>query len=199
MDYDYNFDRFLHYFLGTITQQQKSAKKYKMKQEVLGIIVLTQPYTITQKTGEPIQDCVMKLDFNLKNLNDETIKIWGHNLKFLNPHPKYQDKSIPSNYQDWLDLIRQSVQKDVAYTLNLNNPGISKAVDLVDYENITPEELEKAKKTEGRKIMRKILEEKLKEKEKIIEQNKQELEQKDYELQQQAELIKKLQVQLKKQ
>ncbi len=81
IDYDHNFDRFLHYFLGTITQQQKKAKEYKMKQDVLGIIVLTQPYTLKQKTSEPIQDSVMKLDFDLRNVKDEIIKIWGHNSK----------------------------------------------------------------------------------------------------------------------
>ena len=218
IDYDYNFDRFLHYFLATIIQQQKTSKKYKIQQDVLGILVLTKPYIITQKNDEPIQDSIMTLDFDLKNLKNETIKIWGHNLKFLNAHPKYKDKSIPSNYQDWLNLIQQSVKNDITYTLNLNNPGISKAVKLINFKNITPEELERAKKQEGRKITRKILEEKLEkkdqeleQKDQELEQNQQELEQQDQkleqkdqeleqnqqELEQQAKLIQKLQEELK--
>ena len=183
IDYDYNFDRFLHYFLNTITQQQKSSKEYKIQQEVLGVIVLTQPYTITQKTGEPIQDSVMSLDFNLRNFDNEEIKLWGHNLKFLNPHPKYENSNTEPAYKDWLDLMRQSVQRKVSYTLNLNNPGISKAVDLIDYEHITSEELEKAKRKEGRKIMRKILEnqfkDKLKEKERELSRKEQLIQQKN--------------------
>jgi len=201
IDYDYNFDRFLHYFLSTITQQQQSSKEYKMQQEVLGVIVLTQPYTITQKTGEPIQDSVMTLDFNLRNFDNEEIKLWGHNLKFLNPHPKYENSNTKPAYKDWLDLMRQSVQKNVTYTLNLNNPGISKVVDLIDYEHITSEELEKAKRKEGRKIMRKILEQKfknklkekdreLKQKEQKIQQKEQALAAKEQEIQQKEQALK---------
>ena len=37
IDYDYNFDRFLNYFLATIIEQQKSAKKYKIDKIVYGI------------------------------------------------------------------------------------------------------------------------------------------------------------------
>ncbi|OQX98935.1 MAG: hypothetical protein B6I24_04090 [Bacteroidetes bacterium 4572_128] len=50
--YDYNFDRFLHYFLAAITQQQKRANTgYDIKKTVLAVIVLTQPYKIHNKTG----------------------------------------------------------------------------------------------------------------------------------------------------
>lgn len=202
VDYDYNFDRFLHYFLGVIIQQQKKAKEYKIKQEVLAVIVLTQPYTLTQKNGEPLQDNYMSLDFNLKNLKGDLINIWGHNLVFLNPHPKYENPKTLEKYKDWLDLFRQSVHEKIKYTLNLNNPGISKAVDLINYDNMTSEELEQAKITEGRKIMKKIIEEKAEKKiakkyEKKLEKKDLQIEKKDNELKEQAKLIEKLQKQLK--
>ena len=59
IDYDYNFDRFLHYHMMAVAQLQRSAKDYKIEQTVYTIIVLTAPYKIDQKTGEPIKDEVM--------------------------------------------------------------------------------------------------------------------------------------------
>ena len=191
MDYDHNFDRFLHYFLQTITEQQKAAKDYSIKQEVLAVVVLTQPYLVNKKTGKAIQDNVLSLDFDLKNLKGEIVKIWGHNLVFLNPHPKYEDPNTPENYKDWLDLIRQSVQENKKYTVNLNNKGIAKVVELIDYEKTTPQERRLIKITEGRRIMkakeRARLHSAKKELEKSLfelEQNKQRLEQNKQELQQ---------------
>lgn len=186
IDYDHNFDRFLHYFLQTITEQQKEAKDYNIKQEVLAIVVLTHPYLVNKKTGNAIQDNVLTLDFDLKNLKGEIIKIWGHNLVFLNAHKKYEDLNTPKNYKDWLDLIRQSVQGKGKYTLNLGNKGIAKVVDLIDYEKTTPAERRLIKITEGRRVMKAKERAKLhnvkKELEKskeIIEQNNQALEQKN--------------------
>ena len=162
IDYDYNFDRFLHYFLNVITEQQRTAKNYKMKQDVLAVVVLTRPYVIDQKTGEPIIDNVMKLDFNLENLKGKKIKLWGHNIYFLNPHPLYKNTDTPARFQDWLDLFQSSIEEKVDYTLNLNNPGISGAIKLIDYDKISPQELQEAKITASKKAMRVFLEEKTK-------------------------------------
>ena len=197
IDYDYNFDRFLYYFLQTITQQQKNAKNYTIKQDVLAVVILTHPYKINKETKQAVQDNVLKLDFDLKNLKDEVIKMWGHNLVFLNPHPKYKDPKTPARYEDWFNLIRQSVQQNKKYTLNLNNVGIAKAVDLIDYENLSPEEIRQGKITEGRKIVKKMDLEEINELKEELQQNKQELQENKEELQQQAELIEKLEAQLK--
>jgi hypothetical protein len=40
IDYDYNFDRFLHYFTMAIAQQQQSALEYKIDKTVYSIVVL---------------------------------------------------------------------------------------------------------------------------------------------------------------
>ena len=159
IDYDYNFDRFLHYFLNVITEQQRNSQEYEMQQDVLAIVVLTQPYIISKKTGQPMKDNVMKLDFDLENLRGEKIKLWGHNIVFLNPHPKYEDKTTPVKYQDWLDLFQSSIEEKVEFSLNLKNLGIQQAINLIDYENLTPRELAEAKITSSKKAMRKLLEE----------------------------------------
>ena len=50
IDYDYNFDRFLHYFLTLISNQQKNASAYKFTQRVLGVVVFARPSVSTRKT-----------------------------------------------------------------------------------------------------------------------------------------------------
>jgi hypothetical protein len=46
VEYDHHFDRFLHYFLMLITEQQRSAKEYNIDQTVYMIVVL---YTVAPK------------------------------------------------------------------------------------------------------------------------------------------------------
>lgn len=187
IDYDYNFDRFLHYFLSVITEQQRSAAKYRMEQQVLAVVILTRPYIIDQITGEPISDNVMTLDFDLENLNGEKIKIWEHNIVFLNPHPKYEKEDTPAKYKDWLDLFQNSINENVSFSLNIRNAGIAKVVELIDYERISPQELEEAKIAASKKAMLKLIEEKgikegKQEAEKIIQEKTQQLEEKDQQL-----------------
>ncbi len=193
MDYDYNFDRFLHYFISVIIEQQKNAKEYKMKQDVLAIVVLTQPYSATTKMGMPIQDNMLKLDFDFQNYKKEKIKIWGHNLVILNPHPKYKDIDTPKKYNDWLDLFRLSTQtskmNNITYTLNYNNTGIARAVKLADYNNMSPQEMHEAKKQEGRKIVLTALNNNLEQAKKKLDQKDKELEQKDQALEQKDQAL----------
>lgn len=157
IDYDYNFDRFLHYFLMVIAEQQKSASEYKFKQDVLSVVILTRPYKINQRTGEPIRDSVMVMDFNPHNLKKELVDIWGHQFVWLNPHPKYKEEGLPKSYQDWLDLFYCSMSEPVNYRLNMGNLGIAKAVSMLDYEQIDPSTLEAMKIDEGKKIMLNII------------------------------------------
>jgi len=153
IDYDYNFDRFLHYFLTLISNQQKSALDYKFTQRVLGVVVFSRPYRFSQKDGQPVKDNVMIMDFNPRNLKGELIKLYDHNMIYLNASRKYQDDETPKNYQDWLDLFYASMKEPVNYSLNLNNKGIAKAINLIDYNKLDPFTLQKMKQDEGRKAM----------------------------------------------
>jgi len=159
IDYDYNFSRFLHYFLMVLADQQKTAGEYEPEQQVLGVVILTNPYKINQKTGKPIKDSVLLIDFNPRNLNDELIKLWEHNLVFLNPHPKYKNLDTPKNYQDWLDIFASSVDKKrESISINLNNKGIAKVVELIQLEKLDPATLDQMKIDNSRKAMIKIVE-----------------------------------------
>jgi len=151
IDYDHNFDRFLHYFLTLISNQQKSSADYKFKQRVLGVVVFARPYRFDTKDGQPIRDNVLIMDFNPRNLKGDLIKLYEHNMVFLNPLKKYQNEETPKNYQDWLDLFYASMKEPVNYKLNVNNKGIARAIKIIDYDKLDAETLRKMKETEMRK------------------------------------------------
>jgi hypothetical protein len=158
IDYDYNFNRFLNYFISLIIEQQKKASKYLIPQTVLGVVVLTRPYKIDQLTGEPIQESVMTIDFDPRNPKDERIKLWRHQLLFLNPNPKYRNEETPHNYQDWLDLFSKSIDEDINIVLNIKNAGIAKTIQLIEFETLDPTTLYEMKISEGKKAMISIIE-----------------------------------------
>ncbi len=167
IDYDYNFNRFLNYFVSLLIEQQQKASKYKIPQTVLGVIVITRPYKIDQLTGEPIKEDVMSIDFDPRNLKDEKIRIFNHKLLFLNPHPKYQNSDTPKKIKDWLDLFRLSIDNNMGITLNLTNKGIAKTVNLIEYEKLDAETITNMKISEQKKAMISIVKNEGKYEEKI--------------------------------
>ncbi len=150
VEYDHHFDRFLYYFLMLIAEQQKKSKEYNIEQTVYLIVVLTAPYTISEKNGKPIKDEVLLININPQTLDGKLRDLYGHQFVCLNPnHP---NKSTPQRIRDWLDLIYQSIHSPERPKLNLENQGIKKAVELISFENLTPEERAQAKNKEASKI-----------------------------------------------
>ena len=157
VEYDHNFDRFLHYFLMAITEQQRRSKEYGINQTVYLIVVLTAPYKIVEKNGKPILDEVLLLKLNPRILKDEERELFGHQFVCLNPnHPEKDTPKKP--IRDWLDLIYQSIYNSGRPVINLQNEGIRRAAELIEIDNISPEELELKKKTEAGKIAKTIYE-----------------------------------------
>ncbi len=151
VEYDSHFDRFLHYFLMLIAEQQKNAKEYNIDQTVYVIVVLIAPYTINEKSGKPVLDEVLLLKLNPQTLKGEIRDLYGHQFVCLNPnHP---DKDTPKQIRDWLDLIYQSIHNPARPTLNTDNEGIRKAIELISFENLTHEERTQAKNKEAAKIV----------------------------------------------
>jgi hypothetical protein len=147
VEYDSHFDRFLHYFLMLLAEQQKTAKAYKIEQTVYVIVILTEPYTINEKSGLPIRDEVLLVKLNPKTLKGIERDVFGHQLMCLNPNHPAED--TPKAIRDWLDLIYQSIHNPKRPVLNLENEGIRKAVELISFENLTPVERTQAKNKEA--------------------------------------------------
>lgn len=143
VEYDHNFDRFLHYHLQATTEQQRSSEDYSVEKTVYTIVVMTAPYKVNSKTNELYKDEVLISALNPKNLNGIERKLFNHELIYLNPNYKGQD--TPPNYRDWLDLIYESIHNPENPKINTKNLGVKRATEIVSYENISPEEWEEAK------------------------------------------------------
>jgi PD-(D/E)XK nuclease family transposase len=149
VEYDHNFDRFLHYHLQAITEQQRTSADYSVDRTVYTIVVMTSRYKYNQKTGQIIEDEVLISSLNPRNLKGTEKDIFGHNLIFLNPN--YKDESTPENYRDWLDLIYESIHHPENPSININKEGIKRAAELVQFENISPDEWEQSKIDVGKR------------------------------------------------
>ena len=126
-----------------LAQLQRSSEQYGIDRTVYSIVVLTAPYKINQKNNKPIKDEVMITSVDPRNLDDKVVEIYGHKLVFLNHY--YRGDYTPPNYRDWLDLIYESIHNPENYHVNLTHEGIKKVVELIEYENLTPEQLHQMK------------------------------------------------------
>ena len=158
VDYDHNFDRFLHYHLQGITQQQQTSKDYTIPQTVYTIIFFTAPYTISAKNGQPIQDEFLLSSVNPRNIKGFEREIYGHQLIFLNPN--YRNAETPPNIKDWLDLIYESIHNPAHPKINLSNAAIKKVSELINYDEMTSAEITASKIEESKKVTLSIYEEK---------------------------------------
>lgn len=149
VEYDHNFDRFLHYHLQAITEQQRSSDDYSVPRTVYTIVVITAPYKRDKETGEWFKDDVLISNLNPKNLKGLERQIFNHKLVFLNPN--YKDPETPTNYRDWLELIDESIHNSQNVTINSANEGVKRAASIVSYEQISPEEWEQSKIEVGKK------------------------------------------------
>jgi hypothetical protein len=158
VEYDHNFDRFLHYHLQAITEQQRTSEDYTVDKTVFTIVVMTAPYRVNDRTNEIYKDEVLISKLNPKNLKGIERKIFNHQLIYLNPN--YKGEDTPQNYRDWLDLIYESIHNPENPKLNTDNLGIKRAIEIVNFENISPEEWEEAKIEVGkRKVIKLSIEE----------------------------------------
>ena len=143
VEYDHNFDRFLHYHLQAITEQQRTSEDYTVEKTVYTIVVMTAPYKINAQTREFYRDEVLISSLNPRNLKGVERKIFNHELIYLNPN--YKGEDTPTNYRDWLDLIYESIHHPENPNININNKGVKRATEIVSFENISPDEWEEAK------------------------------------------------------
>jgi hypothetical protein len=143
VEYDHNFDRFLHYHLQAITEQQRCAEDYSVEKTVYTIVVMTAPYKVNAKTNELYKDEVLISSLNPKNLKGIERRLFNHVLIYLNPN--YKGEDTPQNYRDWLSLIYESIHNPENPQINTQNAGVKRVAEIVSYENISPEEWEQAK------------------------------------------------------
>jgi predicted transposase/invertase (TIGR01784 family) len=157
IEYDYGLDRFLHYFLMLLAEQQASAKQNKINRTVYLILIMTQPYNLLKDLdGNPMQEEMLVTYFHTENSGKSNLPLYAHQFIALNPNHKHKD--TPKEVRDWLDLIYESINNPENPNINRQNPGIDKAADLIDMNKLTPIELEAKKKDEAAKTTKKMYE-----------------------------------------
>lgn len=70
--------------------------------------------------------------------------LYGHQFVCLNPN--HSDEDTPQQIRDWLDLIYQSIHNPQRPVLNIGNEGIKKAIEIISFDNLSPEERAESKK-----------------------------------------------------
>ena len=149
VDYDYTYDRFAHYFLANLIDNQRKSKDCSFAKDVYIIVVVTAAYKISDNTGKPIKNDVLVTDINPRDLKGQVIQMNNHKMVILNT--TYVQTDTPEAILDWLNLIRESMKNPENPNINTSKPAIVKAASLANIEDLSPEQLAEAKIQEMRK------------------------------------------------
>ena len=143
IDYDYNFDRFLLYHNMAIAEMQRTSEEYKTDRVVFTISFFTGRYVAKDRQGKSVAKDILVHNSNLFDSQGNEYDIFGHKLVFLN-HNYLQD-TTPQGYSDWLTLIKESIKSPKNPQVNFENAGVRKVTELIDYEQLSPEERTESK------------------------------------------------------
>jgi SepF-like predicted cell division protein (DUF552 family) len=143
IDYDYNFDRFLLYHNMAIAEMQRTSEEYKTDRIVLTVAFFTGKYVAKNRHGNAVAKDILAYNSNLYDLDGKEYDVFGHKLIFLN-HNYVQD-TTPQGYKDWLVLVKESIKSPKNPQVNLANEGVKKVTELIDYEQLSPEERTESK------------------------------------------------------
>ncbi len=165
IDYDYNFDRFLLYHNMAIAEMQRTSEEYKTDRIVLTVAFFTGKYVAKDRHGSTVAKDILVHNSNLFDLEGKEYDVFGHKLIFLN-HNYVQDNT-PKGYRDWLILVQESIKSPKNPQVNLDNEGVKKVAELIDYEHLSPEERTESKNRNAAESAKKIYEQEAKLREKI--------------------------------
>ena len=131
--YDDHFDRFFHYHMVAILEQQKSYRPYRLQRTVYTIVWSVRP------TTDPLyQKALITTTHESKASDGSVLNLYPHKLIFINPfHP---DAGVPQAVMDWLQLASESVKNPNHPQLNLARPILSRASKLIEEQQITSAE-----------------------------------------------------------
>jgi PD-(D/E)XK nuclease family transposase len=143
VDYDYSFDRFLLYHNMAIAEMQRTSNEYKTDRVVYTIVVFTSKYTGKTRKGAIVESDILLNNSNLFDLEGKEFDIFGHKLICLNHN--YIKDTTPSGYKDWLNLVRESIKHPGSPLINMSNAGVRKVAEIIDFTQLTPEEMRETK------------------------------------------------------
>lgn len=125
-----SFERSFDKFLTWIHQQQKQTDT-----KLYAVVFLAAPFKMNFRDAVRNKQCLEHI--HPKELSHKIFESCGYQTVVLNPY--YSAEDISKKMQDWLNLFIQSIQDnpDIS-TLNTENEGINKVIELVNFDNFTP-------------------------------------------------------------
>ena len=65
-----------------------------------------------------------------------------------------QNELLNHGLVDWLDLFYESINHPDSFNVNMDNMGIKRAVELIEFDKLSPEQMHLMKVDSGRKMVR---------------------------------------------
>ncbi|TAN48820.1 MAG: Rpn family recombination-promoting nuclease/putative transposase [Methylococcaceae bacterium] len=124
-----HYDRFLHYHCVALLEQVKKSTEYRSNTTVYTIVVLT--------AGDVHQCDVSTIDFDPKRLDGRPLHEIKHKIIYI--CPKYVDANTPPLYQEWLQVIDDSLDNKVDES-QYRLAEIQKVLLHIEEDGVTPDE-----------------------------------------------------------
>lgn len=155
-----HYHRFLHYHCAALLEQSVSSQNYKPLLAVYTIVLLT--------SGDKHKRDMSMIDFDPKDRDGKPLGEIPHKIIYL--CPKYLDEKTPKPWQEWLQAIDDSLDEQIDES-RYKNDCVRKVLDIIELEDITPQERAEMKDQYSRELLAQENEEKyLKEKQRADEE-----------------------------
>lgn len=137
-----HYSRFLHYHCAALLEQTVSSSDYRPALAVYTIVVLT--------SGDKHKRDMSMIDFDPKDRHGVALGEIPHKVIYL--CPKYLNEETPEQWREWLQAIDDSLDEQVDES-QYRNSCVRKVLDLIEKDDITPQERAEMKDEYSRALL----------------------------------------------
>jgi len=133
--YPDTYERFLYYQLSAMVESIKSASNYKFPKTVITMVFFTE-----KKTPSP-NSSILSRKFNvMEDFKGTEFNLFGreHQMLFIYTS-SYGHADLPEEIEEWMKAIDNSLTGTI-YEEDYTNPQIQRIFELIEMDNLTPEE-----------------------------------------------------------
>ncbi len=102
------------------------------------------------KNGKLVECDILFHNSNLFDLQGNEYDVFSHKLICLNHN--YIKNTTPQGYKDWLNLVNESIKHPDEPNVNFNNEGVKKVTEIIDYLQLSAEEVTENKNRNAAEI-----------------------------------------------
>ena len=128
------YERFLYYQCSAMVETVRSSKDYCFPVTVITLVFFT-----GKKTPSPDNNILVH-DFEVRDLNGEVVEnLYGHKHLLFFVFTNSVSKNTPKKTSEWIRAIDDSLDEEVNEN-DYKNPNIKRLFELIEKDQITPEE-----------------------------------------------------------